>query len=300
MRVLVLGASGMLGSAVFREFDGHEPYEVCGLVRNPAFLPHFSPAQQHRIVTGVDVIDEAALSAAVDRVRPEVIINCVGLIKQKYHAEDPLVVLPINAMLPHRLAALCAPRNIRLLHISTDCVFSGRKGMYTEADASDAEDLYGKSKYIGELRDLPFAVTLRTSIVGRELGSNRALVDWFLSQQGAVVPGFRRSIFSGMTAIELARIMRDVVLPNPDLQGLYHVSSAPVSKFELLKLVATQYGKTIDVMPDDKLVIDRSLDSSRFQQATGYRPPSWESMIRIMHESKNSVESLQCSKIKYF
>jgi dTDP-4-dehydrorhamnose reductase len=285
MRVLVLGASGMLGSAVFREFDGHGMYEVWGLVRNEAFLPYFSSTQQRRIVTGVDVLDEAALSAALGGVRPDVIINCVGLIKQKEHAEDPLIVLPVNAMLPHRLASLCAPGNVRLVHISTDCVFSGRKGMYTEEDPSDAEDLYGKSKYIGELRDIGHAVTLRTSIVGRELNSSRALVDWFLAQQGAV-HGFRRSIFSGMTAIELARVMRDVVLPNISLHGLYHVSSAPISKFGLLKLVAAQYGKVIDVLPDDELVIDRSLDSSRFRQATGYQAPSWESMVRVMHEAK--------------
>lgn len=285
MRVLVLGASGMLGSAVFREFDGHAPHEVWGLVRNEAFLPYFSPAQQSRILTGVDVLDEAALRAAFERVRPDVVINCVGLIKQKENVEDPLVVLPINAMLPHRLALLCAPGNVRLLHISTDCVFSGRKGMYTEDDPSDAEDLYGKSKYIGELRDAAHAVTLRTSIVGRELNSSRALVDWFLAQQGSV-HGFRRSIFSGMTAIELARIMRDVVLPDASLHGLYHVSSAPISKFELLKLVAAQYGKAIDVLPDDALVIDRSLDSSRFRQATGYQAPSWERMVREMHEAE--------------
>jgi dTDP-4-dehydrorhamnose reductase len=284
MRVLVLGASGMLGSAVFREFDGHAPYDVWGLVRNEAFLLYFSPAQQSRILTGVDVLDEAALRAAFERVRPDVVINCVGLIKQKEQVEDPLVVLPINAMLPHRLALLCAPGNVRLLHISTDCVFSGRKGMYTEDDPSDAEDLYGKSKYIGELRDAVHAVTLRTSIVGRELNSSRALVDWFLTQQGAV-HGFKRSIFSGMTAIELARIMRDVVLPDASLHGLYHVSSAPISKFDLLKLVALQYGKAIEVLPDDALVIDRSLDSSRFRQATGYRAPSWESMVRAMHEA---------------
>lgn len=285
MRVMVLGASGMLGSVVFREFDGHVPYEVWGLVRNEAFLPYFSPAQQSRILTGVDVLDEAALRAAFERVRPDVVINCVGLIKQKEHAEVPFVVLPINAMLPHRLALLCTPGNVRLLHISTDCVFSGRKGMYTEDDPSDAEDLYGKSKYIGELRDVAHAVTLRTSIVGRELNSSRALVDWFLAQQGAV-HGFRRSIFSGMTAIELACIMRDVVVPDASLHGLYHVSSAPISKFDLLKLVAAQYGKTIDVLPEDALVIDRSLDSSRFRQATGYRAPTWESMVRIMHEAE--------------
>lgn len=285
MRVMVIGASGMLGSAVFREFDGRAPYEAWGLVRNEAFLPYFSPSQQSRILTGVDVLNEAALRAAFERVRPDVIINCVGLIKQKERADDPLVVLPINAMLPHRLALLCAPGNVRLLHISTDCVFSGRKGMYREGDPSDAEDLYGQSKYIGELRDAAHAVTLRTSIVGRELNSSRALVDWFLAQQGAV-HGFRRSIFSGMTAIELARIMRDIVLPDPSLHGLYHVSSAPVSKFDLLKLVALQYGKTIEVLPDDSLVIDRSLDSLRFLQATGYQAPSWESMVRAMYEAE--------------
>lgn len=288
MRVLVLGVSGMLGSAVFREFEGDGKNEVWGLMRNEAFLPYFSPAQQRRIVIGVDVLDEAALSSTFERVSPDVVINCVGLIKQKEHADDPLAVLPINAMLPHRLVSICAPGKARLVHISTDCVFSGRKGMYTEDDLSDAEDLYGKSKHIGELHSFGHAITLRTSIVGRELNSSRALVDWFLAQQGEV-QGFRRSIFSGMTAIELARVIRDVVLPHTELHGLYHVSSEPISKLELLKLIATHYGKAIVVQPDDSLVIDRSLDSSRFRQATGYRAPSWESMVRVMHEAENKV-----------
>ena len=288
MRVLVLGVSGMLGSAVFREFEGDGKNEVWGLMRNEAFLPYFSPAQQRRIVIGVDVLDEAALSSTFERVSPDVVINCVGLIKQKEHADDPLAVLPINAMLPHRLVSICAPGKARLVHISTDCVFSGRKGMYTEDDLSDAEDLYGKSKHIGELHSFGHAITLRTSIVGRELNSSRALVDWFLAQQGEV-QGFRRSIFSGMTAIELARVIRDVVLPHTELHGLYHVSSEPISKLELLKLIATHYGKAIVVQPDDSLVIDRSLDSTRFRQATGYRAPSWESMVRVMHESENKV-----------
>lgn len=288
MRVLVLGVSGMLGSAVFREFEGDGKNEVWGLMRNEAFLPYFSPAQQRRIVIGVDVLDEAALSSTFERVSPDVVINCVGLIKQKEHADDPLAVLPINAMLPHRLVSICAPGKARLVHISTDCVFSGRKGMYTEDDLSDAEDLYGKSKHIGELHSFGHAITLRTSIVGRELNSSRALVDWFLAQQGEV-QGFRRSIFSGMTAIELARVIRDVVLPHTELHGLYHVSSEPISKLELLKLIATHYGKAIVVQPDDSLVIDRSLDSTRFRQATGYRAPSWESMVRVMHEAENKV-----------
>ena len=282
MRALVLGASGMLGSAVFWAFDKDASHEVWGLMRNESLFSYFSPIQRLRILLGVDVLDEVSLCNAFERVRPDVVINCVGLIKQKIHTEDPLAVLPINAMLPHQLAAFCVPRNIRLIQISTDCVFSGRKGMYTEAESSDAEDLYGKSKYIGELRDHKNAVTLRTSIVGRELNTSRALIDWFLAQHG-VVHGFRRSIFSGITTLELAHVIRDVILPNAQLHGLYHISSAPISKFELLTLVATEYQKIIEVLPDDQLVIDRSLDSTRFYKATGYLAPTWKSMLRTMH-----------------
>jgi dTDP-4-dehydrorhamnose reductase len=288
MRLLVLGASGMLGSSIFRIFESSASNEVWGLLRNPAFLRYFSIPQQSKILTGVDVLDELALSASFDRVRPDAVINCVGLIKQREDSDDPLVALPINAMLPHRLAALCSHHNARLLHISTDCVFSGCKGMYVENDRSDADDLYGKSKYIGELRDLDFAVTLRTSIIGHELNSSHALIDWFLSQREPSILGYRRSIFSGLTAIELARVIGEVVLPNSSLKGLYHLSSTPISKFELLKLVAKQYNKTIEIFPDDELVIDRSLDSSRFFCATGYKAPSWESMLHVMFEKNIS------------
>ena len=188
-------------------------------------------------------------------------------------------------MLPHRLARLCELAGARLIHISTDCVFSGRKGLYLESDLSDAEDLYGKSKYIGELHDLPHAITLRTSIIGHELGSNYALVDWFLSQEGGV-KGFTKAIFSGLPTVELARVMKDFVVPHPQLNGLYHVAAKPIDKFRLLSLVAAQYGKAIDIRPEDALVIDRSLDGSRFREATGYVAPEWPELIRRMYEQR--------------
>ena len=287
-KVLVLGASGMLGNAVLRFFAQSAGFDVAGSARSASTLAQLPADLRERVVTGVDVENVDSLARLFAQVRPDVVINCIGLVKQLAASNDPLVTLPINAMLPHRLVSICAPGKARLVHISTDCVFSGRKGMYTEDDLSDAEDLYGKSKHIGELHSFGHAITLRTSIVGRELNSSRALVDWFLAQQGEV-QGFRRSIFSGMTAIELARVIRDVVLPHTELHGLYHVSSEPISKLELLKLIATHYGKAIVVQPDDSLVIDRSLDSTRFRQATGYRAPSWESMVRVMHEAENKV-----------
>ena len=233
-------------------------------------------------MTGVDVLDQDALVEVLAKLRPGVVINCVGLIKQLADAKDPLTALPINAMLPHRLVRLCMLAGARLIHVSTDCVFSGRKGAYLESDPSDAEDLYGKSKYIGELHDQPNAITLRTSIIGHELGSSYALVDWFLSQK-AGVKGYSRAIFSGLPTVELARVMKDFVVPLPQLNGLYHVAAEPIAKLDLLQLVASQYGKEIEIRPDDALVINRSLDGTRFREATGYVAPAWPELIRLMH-----------------
>lgn len=284
-RILVLGVTGMLGSAAFRVFSADAAHQTFGTLRSSAALRHFPQDSHAHLVTGVDVLDQDALVAAMARVKPDVVINCVGLIKQLADAKDPLTALPINAMLPHRLARLCELGGARLIHVSTDCVFSGRKGLYQESDLSDAEDLYGKSKYIGELHDLPHAITLRTSIIGHELGSAYALVDWFLSQQGEV-RGFTKAIFSGLPTVELARVIKDFVIPNPELSGLYHVAAEPIDKFRLLSLVAAQYGKQIEIRPDAALVIDRSLNGARFTEATGYVAPQWPELIRRMHADR--------------
>lgn len=285
MKILVLGVTGMLGNAVFKAFSQDAQHEVWGTLRHSAALRNFPAADCGRLLTGIDVLDQDALVAVLTKVRPDVVINCVGLIKQQSDANDPLTALPINAMLPHRLAHLCDLLDARLIHVSTDCVFSGRKGGYLESDLSDAEDLYGKSKYIGELHDLPNAITLRTSIIGHELTSNHSLVDWFLAQQGSV-RGFSRAIFSGLPTVELARVMKDFVLPHPQLNGLYHVAAAPIAKLDLLALVAAQYDKAIEIHPDATLVIDRSLNSERFTQATGYNAPSWPRLIELMHATR--------------
>jgi dTDP-4-dehydrorhamnose reductase len=282
MRILILGVTGMLGNAVFHVFEADVQHEVWGTLRSASAFRHFSPQSHARLLAGVDVLDQDALVAALAKVKPDVVINCVGLIKQLADAKDPLTALPINAMLPHRLARLCELAGARLIHVSTDCVFSGRKGLYLESGLSDAEDLYGKSKYIGELHDLPHAITLRTSIIGHELGSSYALVDWFLSQQGSV-KGFTRAIFSGLPTVELARVMKDFVVPHPELSGLYHVAAQPIAKLDLLQLIAAQYGKQIEIRPDDALVIDRSLNGSRFAEATGYVAPAWPELVRRMH-----------------
>lgn len=282
-RLLVLGASGMLGNAALRVFAADARFEVFGSLRSAGVVKTLqakAPAAQ--FVAGVDVESLDSLTRLFAQVQPDVVINCIGVVKQLAEADDPLTAIPINALLPHRLARLAQVAGARLVHVSTDCVFSGKKGGYVEADPSDAYDLYGRSKLMGEV-DYENAVTLRTSIIGHELASAHGLVGWFLSQEGPV-RGFTKAVFSGLPTVELARVIKDHVLPHPELRGTWHVSAAPIDKYALLKLVAAEYGRSNEIAPDDKLVIDRSLDSTRFRAATGYVPPAWPELVRRMRE----------------
>jgi dTDP-4-dehydrorhamnose reductase len=282
MRILVLGANGMLGHTVVRLLSNDSALEVIGTVRGDGPLQYTAKAAKTRLITGIDVDWPDALLVLFASVRPQVVINCIGLTKQRPLAGDPLHAVPINSLLPHRLAGLCQATDARLIHVSTDCVFSGRKGQYVETDLADADDLYGRSKLLGEV-DYPHAITLRTSIVGPELAGHHGLLGWFLSQAGPL-KGFRRAIFSGLPTVELATLIRDLILPRPDLRGLYHVASAPINKFELLRLFAAAYGKTNEIRPDDQLVIDRSLNAEHFEESTGYTAPPWAELVRRMRE----------------
>jgi dTDP-4-dehydrorhamnose reductase len=287
MRVLILGVTGMLGHTVFDVFRRHAVYDVWGTARAEADKQFFAEADRGNLIAGVDVLDQDAVVALMATVRPEVVINCVGLIKQLAASNDPLLALPINALAPHRLARVCELAGARLVLFSSDCVFSGRKGNYTESDVSDAEDLYGKSKYIGEIHQRPGVITLRTSVIGPELNSHRSLLGWFLSQQ-ASARGYRRAIFSGLPTVELARVLHDFVLPHPELSGVYHVASRPINKLALLTQIAAAYGKDIRIDADDTVAIDRSLDSTRFTAATGYVAPEWPDLIAAMRDYSRS------------
>lgn len=284
MRILILGASGMLGNAMMRVLSEKTDWQVHGTVRSEGARRLFQPEIAAHLISGVDVEQQDSLLQAFIQARPDVVINCVGLIKQLADADDPLQAIPINALLPHRLARLCELAGARLVHMSTDCVFAGDKGNYRESDPSDAKDLYGRSKYLGEVA-YPHAVTLRTSIIGHELQSAHGLVGWFLSQQG-ICKGYTKAIFSGLPTVALAGVIRDVVIPHPGLHGVYHVAAKPISKYDLLKLIAAVYGKKIEIDPSEQLVIDRSLNADRFRDATGYVAPGWPELIESMHAYK--------------
>lgn len=279
-KVLVLGASGMLGNAVLRFFLQSSGFEVTGTVRSARLVGMLPSYVQSRVLTGVDVENIDNLLNVFLQTEPDIVINCIGLVKQLSEADDPLSAIPINSLLPHRIARLCAITRSRLIHLSTDCVFSGAKGMYVETDVPDAVDLYGRSKLLGEV-DYPNAITLRTSIIGHELNGSRSLVGWFLSQNESV-RGYKRAIFSGLPTVEIARLIRDYVIPNLQLRGLYHVSADPISKYDLLNLIADAYKKVINVEADERVIVDRSLDSSRFRRVTGFQPKPWPELVKSM------------------
>lgn len=282
MRVLVLGVTGMLGSAVFKLLSNR--FEVWGTLRNISYKHYFSPELQGKLISSVDVLQEVDLVNVLSVVKPDVVVNCVGLVKQLASSKDPLAALPINSMFPHRLARLCSLTGTRVVHISTDCVFTGAKGLYVEQDVADSLDVYGVSKRLGEI-DYPNAITLRTSIIGHELDGNRSLIDWFLAQEGEV-NGFSRATFSGLPTVEVAKLIGDFVIPNPHLTGLHHVSASPINKYDLLSLVSKVYEKKIKIIEDINFSIDRSLDSSLFQKATGYSPLPWPELVQSMYSSQ--------------
>jgi dTDP-4-dehydrorhamnose reductase len=288
-RILILGGAGMLGHKLCQLFRGK--FETWCTVRSSPRGPEgFDIWEKTRTITGVDAADFDTVARAIADVKPEVVINCIGIIKQLKAAKDPIVSLSVNSLFPHRLAILCRAAGARMIHISTDCVFSGRKGMYAEDDVSDAEDLYGRTKYLGEV-GYPGCLTIRTSIIGRELHSASGLIDWFLSNRGGKVRGFRKAIYTGFTTLALAKIIARIIIDHPELSGLWQISSDPINKYDLLKLVNEIYRAGIEIELDDAFFCDRSLNSARFRAAVNFQPPTWPEMIAEMHSDPLPYDS---------
>lgn len=283
MKIIILGSNGMIGSTMFKVLRESSDLTVWGTLRSAHDLRFFPQADARQLIEGIDVSNLDSVLKVFSTIRPDVVVNCMGLTKHRPEADDPLQNLELNAILPHRLARMCEVAGARLVHVSTDCVFLGSKGSYVESDVPDAQDFYGKSKSLGEVVSAPHAITLRTSTIGHELHTRYGLLEWFLSQEGQC-KGFSRAIFSGLPTVVFAQVVRDIVLPRPNLHGLYHVSAKAINKLDMLQLIARVYKKEIDIVPDDSLVIDRSLDGARFLAATGYLAPDWEEMINLMRE----------------
>ncbi len=276
MKILILGGDGMLGHQLLTWMQPH--HEVRCTVRQDLYsYAEYGFFNSDNTYAGIDIRNLDNLVEVIADFQPEAIINCIGIVKQRPTAKESIPSLEINALLPHRLAVLCKASGARLIHLSTDCIFSGKKGNYLESDPSDAEDLYGKTKFLGEVHD-DNCLTLRTSIIGREIARHKSLLDWFLAQQGTV-KGFRNAIYTGFTTLEMSRIIEMLLMEYPDASGVYQVSSTPINKYELLLLFREKLGHNIEILPNEEFVCDRSMDSTRFRNEFNYTPPSWSKMV---------------------
>jgi len=281
MELLLLGATGMLGHKLLQILSGQ--FSVVGTIRGDVAKHLNHPILKPDLLKGhVNADNISTVEKTIIECKPDVVINCIGIVKQLPAAHDPLSSIAINALFPHQLAQICRKRGARLIHISTDCVFSGKKGNYKENDFADADDLYGRTKYLGEV-DYENALTLRTSIIGRELSTNHGLIEWFLSQEGRTVSGYTNAIFSGLTTNALSDVIATVITDYPGMRGVWHIASEPISKYELLKLVKMIYNLDIEIQPENSVVIDRSLNGSKLRENTSIIIPSWQTMIEQMH-----------------
>jgi dTDP-4-dehydrorhamnose reductase len=281
-KVLILGGSGLLGHKIFqvlrqrsmsvactiRESLRGSPLEAVGIYRDG-----------DDVVEGLDAMNFEAVERTLTVRRPDVVVNCIGVIKQRPAASLPLPSLTLNALLPHRLAAVAERLGTRVIHFSTDCVFSGKKGGYTEDDPSDALDLYGRTKYLGEVV-APNALTLRTSMIGRELATHASLLDWFLSQEHGRVRGFTRHVYSGVTTPHLAEVVADLIERHTNLSGLYQVTCPAISKYDLLCLLRDAFRLHVEITPDEGTVCDRSMVGDRFDRAVNRKPPDWRDLVQ--------------------
>ena len=276
MRVMVIGATGTLGHRLC--LDWAERFECWGTVRAPVEDPVAELLAPVRLIAGISAEDPDTLRSALERARPDVVVNCVGAVKQAEEGQQPIPAIRINSLFPHELAAACRESSARMIHVSTDCVFSGERGRYSEQDVPDAADLYGRSKLLGEISGEGL-LTLRTSLIGRELRSSLGLLEWLISNRGGSVKGFSRAVFSGLTTIALASEIGVVIEEHPGLHGIWHLASEPIDKLELLTELERALELGIGIVPDDSVMVDRSLDSTRLCRETGRQPRRWDQMV---------------------
>lgn len=293
MRLLVLGGTGMLGHKLWQRAS--DPLEAWATVRGEGLRgPAAAVLDPARVVTGVSAEDPGSVERAIEESGADAVVNCIGIVKQSSAAADPVPSVKVNSLFPHQVAAICRERGVRFLHISTDCVFSGSRGGYTEEDVPDAGDLYGRSKLLGEATG-PGSLTLRTSIIGRELESSFGLVEWFLGEAGGKVRGFEKAIFSGFTTEALAAVLIEVLTEHTELEGLWHLSAEPIDKDTLLRMLRDAYQAEVEIEADDSVVVDRSLDSTRLRRATGWQPPGWQQMVDQMAADSTPYEEIRRS-----
>lgn len=280
--MLILGGGGMLGHKLWQQLSQRQAFETWATVRKSRDNYHKIPFfRSPRLLDGVNVEDFPRVRSLLNELRPQAVINCIAVTKRHMKPDQASSAIYLNALLPHLLTDWAAEAGSKVVHFSTDCVFDGRLGGYTESDLTNAEDAYGRTKALGEVHS-SHGLTLRSSFIGRELSAGTELVEWFLAQRGGVAEGYQRAFYTGLTTIETVKVVEKVLLEFPQLSGLHHVASEPIDKYALLSLVNEAFGLGVQLKPNSTVVCHRNLSGERFSKTTGYRAPSWKEMIRAL------------------
>ena len=282
----------MLGHKLFQKLGAIYPETFCTVRKDISVAPfsNIPMFQSDKVIRNVDVADFSRLGEVVQEVKPDYILNCVGIIKQRKGSLSAVPCITLNALLPHKLAEFADAYGGRLIHFSTDCVFDGKRGMYSEEDEPNASDLYGKTKAMGEVQ-CENALTLRSSIIGRELTGHASLLDWFLAQKGKSAKGFTNAIYSGVTTNQMANIIQMIIEDHPVLNGLYQVVAEPINKFDLLSSIRKQFDLEINIEPFANFYMDRSMKGDRFEKETGYRSPVWSVLLKELADETGLYKS---------
>lgn len=278
MRVLVLGASGLIGHTLVRELSRY--YEVYGTL-------HFSKShydniffRKHSFIFDIDIMNFDIVKGIIYALKPDYIINCVGITKRKIDKQNIEDATFVNACFPHKLVRFAQLNENRVIHFSTDCVFDGKKGNYLEEDLTTAEDIYGRTKALGEIINYNNCLTIRSSFIGQELYSKTELLDWFLSQDGNSIKGFKNTLYSGVSTIFMTKVVRKVIDSFPEISGLYNLApSIPISKYDLLNLAKDIFDVHVKIIPDYSIIHKPTLDGSKFKEITGIVIPDWREML---------------------
>ncbi len=278
MRILILGGTGILGHQLYKHMSSHFPDTFATIRQSRTKYQLSNITDESKIIECVDVTEFHILTGIMNSVKPDVILNCTGFTKRRKDVNEVINSIKLNALFPHLLAEWGRNNSVRVINFSTDCVFDGMTGNYSDVSPTNAVDLYGKTKAIGEIRG-ENALTLRSSFIGTELENGTELLEWFLGQTGGTVRGFKNAIYSGLTTLELSRVIEKIIIHYPGANGIYNVSSDPISKYELLLLIRDKMHLNVEVLPDENVICDRSLNSSKFRQEFNYVPPRWELMI---------------------
>ena len=284
MKLLILGANGLVGNTIAKYFFERTAYQTIAIIRDYSKIKLFNEKYHPNFSVINNILDFDETKKKLQYLRPDILINCLGITNKQNLVNSNQIenIININSVLPHRLQRICSDLDARLIHLSTDCIFSGNKGFYTENDIPDPIDPYGRTKLLGEL-DFENTLTIRKSVIGHELVNRKGLLEWFLNQNGSI-QGYKNVIFSGLTVLELAKLIDKYIFPRSDLKGILNISGESISKFDLLKIISDIYNKSIEIIPNESIKINRTLNSSKFNKLTGYKPNSWPVLIKSMYE----------------